>query len=144
MPTIRSTVNTGRLAIKNTINVDLQEVSEFLRDKNGPLFRHMNVVGDAIKAETVALMKGFPRGFLGPRIVKRVLIEQDGPHVLVGSDLTKTRPHRIEGNPFLAFHWKRVGRFMVVRSVNHPGSEFGPYLLARLDLAALNVGRRGR
>lgn len=31
-----------------------------------------------------------------------------------------TGPHRIEGNPYLAFNWNGVD--VVVRSVNHPGS----------------------
>lgn len=31
-------------------------------------------------------------------------------------------PHTIEGNPLLAFNWPAVGKFMIVHSVQHPGS----------------------
>lgn len=32
-----------------------------------------------------------------------------------------TRPHKIRGNPLLAFRWH--GRLVIVRSVNHPGTK---------------------
>ena len=31
------------------------------------------------------------------------------------------RPHVIEGNPFLSFFWEKLGKQVVLRSVNHPG-----------------------
>jgi hypothetical protein len=34
-----------------------------------------------------------------------------------------TEPHIIEGNPLLYFYWDRVGRFMVLPYVNHPGTQ---------------------
>jgi hypothetical protein len=33
-----------------------------------------------------------------------------------------TQPHRIDGNPLLAFYWPKAGRVVVVRHVNHPGT----------------------
>lgn len=37
-----------------------------------------------------------------------------------------TKPHRIEGNPFLAFIWK--GEQVFFRYVNHPGSKPYPFM----------------
>jgi hypothetical protein len=34
-----------------------------------------------------------------------------------------TRPHEIVGNPFLAFHWERLGVDVVFRRVQHPGTK---------------------
>ena len=39
-----------------------------------------------------------------------------------------TKPHLIQGNPLLAFNWKKIGRFMILRSVNHPGTKPQPWL----------------
>lgn len=33
-----------------------------------------------------------------------------------------TEPHIIEGNPLLYFYWDRIGQFMVLPYVNHPGT----------------------
>jgi hypothetical protein len=35
---------------------------------------------------------------------------------------TGTRPHPIVGNPYLAFYWEKIGRFVVLRRVSHPGT----------------------
>lgn len=34
-----------------------------------------------------------------------------------------TRPHIIRGNPYLSFYWPKVGRRVVFRFVNHPGTK---------------------
>lgn len=39
-----------------------------------------------------------------------------------------TRPHTITGNPYLAFFWEKVGRFVIVHSVNHPGTKPNDYM----------------
>ena len=39
-----------------------------------------------------------------------------------------TKRHIIPGNPLLAFNWKKIGRFMILRSVNHPGTKPQPWL----------------
>lgn len=118
------------------INLDRQKVTEFFRDSNGPIARGMLIQGERVRVATVASLKaGFPANFLSPRIVKRVVIEADGPHVLVGAAGIKTRPHRIDGNPTLVFFWPKAGRVVTFRHVNHPGSDFSRYLLERLHLA---------
>lgn len=33
-----------------------------------------------------------------------------------------TGPHRIDGNPLLAFNWPKAGGVVFLRHVNHPGS----------------------
>jgi hypothetical protein len=39
-----------------------------------------------------------------------------------------TPPHRIVGRPYLAFFWERIGKNVVVRSVNHPGTKPNPFI----------------
>ena len=34
-----------------------------------------------------------------------------------------TEPHIIQGNPLLYFYWDRVGRFVALPYVNHPGTQ---------------------
>lgn len=35
---------------------------------------------------------------------------------------TGSDPHQIDGNPLLAFNWPKVGKFMILHSVQHPGT----------------------
>lgn len=46
-----------------------------------------------------------------------------------------TKPHTIEGNPYLAFFWPKVGKFVVFRSVNHPGTRANNFLSRALRAA---------
>lgn len=46
-----------------------------------------------------------------------------------------TKPHKIEGNPLLAFFWPKVGQFVFLRSVNHPGTRANPFLKRALRAA---------
>lgn len=127
----------------NTVNISGSACAAYMRAPNGPLTRQMLVVGEAVKATTIASLKqGFPKDFLAPKIVKRIVPGPEGPIVRVGSDNTKTRPHAIEGNP-LAFKWPAMGGGMFFfRHVNHPGSDLGPYLQTKLQAAlALLRGR---
>jgi hypothetical protein len=39
-----------------------------------------------------------------------------------------TRPHKITGNPLLAFFWPKLGANVVFRSVNHPGTKGNNFL----------------
>lgn len=39
-----------------------------------------------------------------------------------------TRPHVITGNPLLAFFWPKLGRGVVFRSVQHPGTKANNFL----------------
>lgn len=50
-----------------------------------------------------------------------------------------TRPHRIEGNPLLAFFWPKVGRNVVFRSVQHPGTKANDFLTRALRAARRSV-----
>lgn len=118
-------------------------ITDALLAPDGPVVRQMLVMGEAIKVGTVAKLKaGFPRDFLGPYIVKRVVA---GPKVQVGSTRTQTKPHVIQGNPLLVFHWgppKGPGKVVYFRKVNHPGSNMGPYLAKKL-LEAMHEVRGG-
>lgn len=118
------------------------QITDALLAPDGPVVRQMMVMGEAIKVATVAKLKpGFPRDFLGTYIVKRVVA---GPKVQVGSVRTQTRPHQIRGNP-LVFNWPKPrgpGRVVFLRSVNHPGSNMGPYLAKKL-LEAMHEVRGG-
>lgn len=48
------------------------------------------------------------------------------PHTLFV--IKGTRPHKITGNPFLAFFWPKVNSFVVFRSVQHPGTRANDFL----------------
>lgn len=38
-----------------------------------------------------------------------------------------TDPHPIQGNPLLSFFWPKMGKQVIVRSVNHPGTTANPW-----------------
>lgn len=46
-----------------------------------------------------------------------------------------TRPHKIEGNPYLAFFWPKAGSFVVFRSAQHPGTRANNFLSRALRAA---------
>lgn len=134
------------------IVLDTGQITDALLAPDGPVVRQMMVMGEAIKVATVAKLKpGFPRDFLGPYIVKRVVA---GPKVQVGSMRTQTKPHVIRGNPTLVFPWAKGDRLIrfptgqhgpglyFFRKVNHPGSNMGPYLAKKL-LEAMHEVRGG-
>ncbi len=108
-------------------------VADFMRQTDGPVVRRFLVLGERVKETAKASLRaGFPRDFLGPLIVKRVVMASNGPHVLVGADKVKTQPHVIQGNPVLVFFWPKAGQTMYLRYVNHPGSDFAEYLIRKL------------
>ncbi|HWA29122.1 MAG TPA: HK97 gp10 family phage protein [Lacunisphaera sp.] len=39
-----------------------------------------------------------------------------------------TKPHKIEGNPLLKFYWPKVGAWVALPSVNHPGGRPFPFM----------------
>lgn len=122
------------------IIINQPAVQTYLRAPNGPVGRRLMVVGEAVRAATVASLKpGFPLDFLGPSIVKRMVATGDGPRVQVGSAHTMTQPHVIRGNPTLVFHWAKAGRVVYFRKVNHPGSNFDHYLTEKLVAALAAV-----
>jgi hypothetical protein len=41
-----------------------------------------------------------------------------------------TKPHGIQGNPFLAFFWEKLKKFVVFHRINHPGQK-GLYIMTR-------------
>lgn len=116
------------------MSLDAAAIAAMLRSQDGPVFRHLSVVATRIQARTKASLKeGFPSEFLGPRIVKRFGQDSASLFVEIGSSVVTTRPHPIVGNPILAFPWpKRGGGVFYFRSVQHPGSNFGPYLRGKL------------
>lgn len=116
--------------------IDPVAIAEFIRNPDGPVGRRLMVIAEAVRQDTKASLKpGFPQDFLGPTIVKRMVMTDEGPKVQVGSDHTRTQPHVIQGNPLLRFHWAKAGRVVYFRKVNHPGSEMGPYLMEKLVTA---------
>jgi len=115
------------------IRFDPIAVSKLLVGKDGPAMRLCIVFSEQVKRETIGAMRSeFPKEFLGQSLVKRVGVDGTGGFVDVGSEKTKTRPHPIEGNPLLVFFWPKVGRVVFLPRVNHPGSDFGPYLKKKL------------
>lgn len=60
-------------------------------------------------------------------------VTSNAPHTLYV--IKGTRPHKITGNPLLAFFWPKVGQFVVFRSVNHPGTRPNNFLSRALRKA---------
>lgn len=127
----------------NEVIIDEAAVAEFIRAPDGPIGRHLMVIAEEVKIKTVTKLKpGFPKDFLGPKIVKRMTEVAGHPSVQVGAADIKTEPHRIDGNPILAFQWPKMGAGMFYfRQVNHPGSDFHHYLTKLLTetLAEINI-----
>lgn len=83
----------------------------------------------AITSRTGAYLAGFRstvrEGASGPELV----VSNDVKHAIFIE--SGTRPHRIDGNPFLAF--TVGGQSVVVRSVQHPGTKAQHVLRDTLD-----------
>jgi len=61
------------------------------------------------------------------------LTADPGPKLLPDWLESGTRPHMIFGKPYLAFHWDRVGKDMVLRSVQHPGTQAYQFMARSLE-----------
>jgi hypothetical protein len=123
------------------VEINQATIREYIRTPDGPVARHFMIIGEAIKARTIASLKpGFPQDWLGPFIVKRMVMTDDGPMVSVGIERTKTKPHIIMGNPLLVFYWAKAGKVVRFRHVHHPGSEMAPYVAKKLLEALETVG----
>ncbi len=109
------------------VTIDPAALAAFVADGNGPVMRHLMVVGERVKQNWIAQMpEGFVHDFFAGKIVKRVVSTDGKPSVRVGTDTVKTEPHPIDGNPLLVFD---VGGFTVFTThVDHPGSDFSDYL----------------
>lgn len=130
-------------------------LAEVLRSPTGPVFRHMVVLGDKVKAEAVRIAPvgkpdplgrpkadGSPNGQLRNSIVKRVEQNPKGVVVKVGVWTVKyaywvhegAPPHKIEAKKsnYLVF----MGRNGVVftKSVNHPGNAPNRFLERALSV----------
>src|ERR1051326_4232857 len=115
------------------VHVDPTSLAAFMRGPGGPVVRKLTVIGETLKLRTIASLKsGFPRDYLGPQIVKRISMTEQGPIVYVGAVNLKTKPHPIVGNPLLVFFWPKVGKVVAFPRVNHPGSDFSRYLSIKL------------
>ncbi len=53
-------------------------------------------------------------------------VTSNAPHTLFV--IKGTRPHKITGNPLLAFFWPKMGSNVVFRSVHHPGTKANNFL----------------
>ncbi len=112
---------------------DNAALQQLLHSPTGPVMRHMAELGRKTQERTRGSLKpGFPHDFLAPSIVLRYVDSPTGPEVWIGSNRVRTEPHAIVGNPLLAFEWKKIGKFVIVRSVRHPGSNFAKYLGTKL------------
>jgi hypothetical protein len=121
--------------------VNRAALHDFLHDPNGPVAAEVERVGQQLRRLTIARLKvGFPRNWLGRRVVAIRTDGPEGPSMLVGSDDTKTSPHVIPkggaaAGRTLVFFWpapKGPGKVVFFRSVNHPGSNFDKYLSRKL------------
>lgn len=105
-----------------------------------------NIVRDAAPVgETGELRDSVSAEASGGAPVVTVHIEASSDHASYTDE--GTPPHKIEGNPLLAFDWPKAGKFMIVHSVNHPGTPaqrwfeepMPGYLDQALDIAVAQV-----
>jgi hypothetical protein len=60
-------------------------------------------------------------------------VADPGPNLLPDWLEHGTRAHPIVGKPFLAFHWEKLGKHVVFRSVQHPGTQAYQFMTRSLD-----------
>lgn len=139
------------------VTIDPARLAALLRDPaRGPLVRRLIEWGEIVKrgaqrrapvyqpdpADPFASRRERRPGTLRDTIVKR-LAEADGlPVMLVGSDdpisvlvHEGTPPHQIAArrSPYLVFYWPKIGKVVVTKSVNHPGTKPQRFLVDALE-----------
>jgi len=105
-----------------------------------------NVVGERIKSYQEQFI-GMNQSVVTGNMRDSIFVEPQGDgEVEVGATATTddgfpypvvvekgSRPHKIEGNPLLAFNWPSEGVFVITRSVQHPGTIPNPFVEPSLD-----------
>jgi hypothetical protein len=61
------------------------------------------------------------------------LVADPGPRLLPDWLEHGTRAHPIYGKPFLAFDWEKLGKHVVFRSVQHPGTQAYQFMARSLE-----------
>jgi len=118
------------------IIIDGAEVEKIVSSDQGPTFRYLFRKGQDVQ-DRARVQVGKRTGRLEQSIVKRFGHIDGDLEVLIGSDLDYarlhhdgTREHEIfaKNGRGLSFYWPKAGRFVVFRSVHHPGTRPNPYL----------------
>lgn len=140
--------------------IDPAKLAEFMRSPSGPVLRDLIEKGERVKLEAQRLVgvsqpdpvpRRKPRrrpGTLRDSIVKRVADVDGQPAILVIAEdpiafwhHEGTEPHPIDsrsGGPPLVFYWPKIGRVVVTRHVNHPGTKPNRFLVNALRVIASN------
>lgn len=131
----------GRVALggQSYLVLDARAMNELLRGPHGPVMRHAAENAEKVKREAIRTAprgKGPHGGQLASHILKRAGMIGGDPVWFVGvagvpyaGFVSRGTPaHIIRGNPYLAFHWEKMGVDVVVRSVHHPGTKPNRYL----------------
>lgn len=126
---------------KNVVVIDPKRLAAYMRDPKGPIVKRAIQDGEKVKLEARRLV-GVKSGNLRDHIVKRVTEENGMPVVTVGAwnvpyaywHHEGTKPHVIAARvaPYLVFYWKKVGRVVRFKSVNHPGTKPNRFLVNAL------------
>lgn len=133
-----------------TIRWDSAALAATLRGPDGPVLKDLIRRGERVKdraKQLVGVHQPVPGerrtrrpGTLRDSIVKRVMSDSQGFYVaVIATDEIAlwhhegTRPHVINGNPFLVFYWPKVGKVVYLRRVNHPGTRPNRFLVDALD-----------
>jgi hypothetical protein len=135
------------------IHLDGAAVAEVMRSPAGPgarfLMERAEIVRQAARAKAPVR-----DGCLRSSIVKRLEVRPEGLAVRIVADTTPcsperksyalfveedTKPHVIEGNPTLAFHWNGPEGFGLYffQSVQHPGTMGKHFMRDALPLAVV-------
>lgn len=112
-------------------------LAEVLRGPQGPVMRHMIVLGERVKNEAIRIAPRVTSN-LAHHIVKRVTEKDGRPTVLVGVENVPyaiwvhegANPHEIRARnaPRLVFFWEKVGSLVAFPVVQHPGNKPNRFL----------------
>jgi hypothetical protein len=119
---------------------DGARMEELMHGPDGMVSRFM--IGRSEIVKIAGKAQCAQNGHLSEYILKRPIEEAGGLSVIIGCYHPAaifvhegTKPHKITGNPILAFKWPAVGDGMFFfRSVNHPGNAANKFLSDNLRL----------
>lgn len=141
-----------------TVVIDGAALQRIIASPDGPVARHMMVVGDMVKDRARAragvssppqrVTRGGGSQHLRDAIVKRLVPEADGVEVHVIAEVPHARfhhdgtdPHVIEPVHAKALRFTVGGAVVFAVKVNHPGTAANPFLTDAAAEVGLNVRR---
>ena len=131
-----------------------QQMTALLRGPNGPVYRKMIILAEAVRAESKRLVgvhhpqpaerRVRAPGTLQRSIVKRPVEDTKGdigwavgsadPIALIHHEGTQPHIIRPTRGKYLVFYWPRAGKVVYMTEVKHPGTKPNRYLTNALKI----------